>query len=94
MSVPASSKEAQFFQAVEPLTKGSLFEVEMQSRQFCQKKVFLSLNLMELHVGNSETLLLSKLLKTELTGQTLDLIKQHKLGAIKGACYSFCLLVS
>jgi hypothetical protein len=34
------------------------------------------------------------LLKTELTGQTLELIKQHKLGAIKGACYSFCLLVS
>lgn len=32
VSVPANSKEAQFFQSVEPLVKGSLFEVEMQSR--------------------------------------------------------------
>lgn len=75
VSVPANSKEAQFFASVEPLIKGAVFEVEMQSRQFCSKKVYLSLNLMELHVGHSETLLLSKLLKTELTGQTLDLIK-------------------
>jgi hypothetical protein len=58
------------------------------------RKVYLNLNLTELHVGK-EILLLEKLLKTELDGSTLDLIKQHKQGqGLKEAIFGFSLVVS
>lgn len=49
---------------------------------------------MELHVG-TETLLIDKLQKTELPGQTLDMIKQHKSGLLtQDVNFTFSLVVT
>jgi hypothetical protein len=48
---------------------------------------------MELYVG-TEILLVDKLVKTELSGHTLDLIKQHKSGTLtQDANFGFSLVV-
>ena len=91
--VPAQSHDALFFARVEPLIKGASFEIEMQSGKFSQKRVYLGINLIELHVGQ-ETLLMDKLLKPELQGHTLELIRQYKTGkAARASSYSFSLVL-
>lgn len=77
--VPVQSCDAQFFVKIEPLIRGSTFDVEMLSGKFIQKQVYLSLNLQEVFVG-SEVLLIEKLLRPELLSETLDLIREYKAG--------------
>ena len=93
ISLPAESNEATFFQLIKPLIEGAVFKVQLQSQKFDMRKVYLSLSLTEVTIGPNDTIQTHKLLKTEIPGETQELIKQIKNGHSKQQDLEFSLVV-
>ena len=78
VSVPKGSKEANFFSIIQPLITGSIFQVQILSKKYAQRRVCLDVLLNKLYVG-TESLLIESLDKTEINLKTLELIKIIKM---------------